>query len=145
MDSCRPRKLEPGLAQMYSKPSDLMTSVMKSAPGRSVVRASRTGGVPVSTSLGIGRTAAGRDCSGCCALAAGLLAASAAALPAAVLRKLRRSSDVFRDLAMAVLSHNRPADGPFLENELQSKLNLARLRGRVGQKARARRQRRLRS
>ena len=34
MDSCRPRKLEPGLAAQYSMSSDLMTSIMKSAPGR---------------------------------------------------------------------------------------------------------------
>src|ERR1041384_1944878 len=34
IDSCRPRKLEPGLAATYSKPSDLSTSSMKSEPPR---------------------------------------------------------------------------------------------------------------
>src|ERR1700730_14900597 len=37
---CRARKLEPGLAAMYSNPRDLMTSTMKSEPGRSVVKTS---------------------------------------------------------------------------------------------------------
>src|SRR5687767_10004943 len=36
-DSCSDRKLDPGLAATYSKPSDLNTSTMKSDPGRSVV------------------------------------------------------------------------------------------------------------
>src|SRR6266850_6329224 len=34
IDSWRPRKLEPGLAATYSKPSDLRTSTMKSDPLR---------------------------------------------------------------------------------------------------------------
>ena len=40
---CRGR-LEPGLAATYSKPSVLMTSTMKSEPGRSVVQTSTRGG-----------------------------------------------------------------------------------------------------
>src|ERR671933_451754 len=36
IDSCRLRKLEPGLAATYSRPSDLMTSTMKSEPGWSM-------------------------------------------------------------------------------------------------------------
>src|SRR5712691_6409356 len=34
IDSCRPRKLEPGFAATYSKPSDFSTSSMKSEPLR---------------------------------------------------------------------------------------------------------------
>src|SRR6476659_955968 len=34
IDSCRPRKLDPGLAATYSKPSDFSTSTMKSEPLR---------------------------------------------------------------------------------------------------------------
>src|SRR5947209_2408770 len=37
MASCSARKLEPGFAQMYSRPIDLTTSTMQSAPQRSVV------------------------------------------------------------------------------------------------------------
>src|SRR5919202_790007 len=36
IDSCRLRKLDPGLAATYSIPSALMTSTMKSEPGRSI-------------------------------------------------------------------------------------------------------------
>src|SRR5580704_13352352 len=49
MDSCSARKLEPGLAQQYSMPSVLMTSTMKSAPGRSLTSSSLgAGGASVS-------------------------------------------------------------------------------------------------
>src|SRR5258705_441430 len=50
MDSCSPRKLEPGFEQMYSMLSDLMTSTMKSEPVRSAVRTSAGEGVPTSAS-----------------------------------------------------------------------------------------------
>src|SRR5258707_13150248 len=56
MDSCSPRKLEPGFEQMYSMLSDLMTSTMKSEPVRSAVRTSAGEGVPTSAS---GDTAGG--------------------------------------------------------------------------------------
>src|SRR5258705_11214378 len=48
MDSCSPRKLEPGFEQTYSMPSVLMTSTMKSEPVRSAVRTSAGEGVPAS-------------------------------------------------------------------------------------------------
>src|SRR4030095_15670248 len=41
-DSCRPRKLDAGFAAMYSKSSVLSTSTMKSEPGSSTVRTSRS-------------------------------------------------------------------------------------------------------
>src|SRR3990172_9889306 len=92
-DSCSPRKLEPGLEQMYSMPSDLRMSTMKSDPVRSVVS--------TSTSLDMDGSATDRGGSACCAFAAGAPAASAAAPPAAIFKKLRRSTEVFFDLAMA--------------------------------------------
>ena len=78
---------------MYSMPSDLMTSIMKSEPGRSVVRTSAAAGLPVSACFDINgvmvRGGAGRR-----ALAGVGLATSVAMLPAAaVFRKLRRSTD----------------------------------------------------
>src|ERR1700677_4796237 len=101
-----PRKAEPGLAATYSKPRVLMTSTMKSEPGRSVVHTStRGGGGAVSAAVclapGSGFGVAGRWTSAaCCALAASGLATSAAAPAAAPFKKPRRSTEIFLDLAM---------------------------------------------
>src|SRR5579871_2814397 len=76
-DSWRPRKLEPGLAAQYSMPSDLMTSTMKSEPGRALEVTSTAGAVS-------GFRAA------CWARAMGAVAARPAAAPAP-LRNPRRS------------------------------------------------------
>jgi hypothetical protein len=58
MDSWRARKLEPGFEVTYSIPSDFRTSTMKSAPGRSVVRASIERGVSDSCASDMGGAAA---------------------------------------------------------------------------------------
>src|SRR5260370_35492163 len=85
MDSCRPRKLDPGLEAQYSMPSDLMTSTMKSAPGRWL---EDTSAVALVVS---GLRAA------CCAMAIGGLPTSPAAPAAAAapLKKPRRSTGSF--------------------------------------------------
>src|SRR5258707_10247872 len=86
MDSCSPRKLEPGLEQMYSMLSDLMTSTMKSEPVRSAVRTSAGEGVPTSASGDIaGGCVEPRSGTGCFAGKGGVAADSAA--PAAALRR----------------------------------------------------------
>src|ERR1019366_5805567 len=94
-DSCKPRKLEPGLAAIYSKPRDLITSTMKSEPERSVVNASTFEG---STSLGSSRAEA--DCAGAgsFALIAVLLATSPATPPAAPFKNYRRSTVSLLDI-----------------------------------------------
>src|ERR1700732_4578764 len=92
-DSWRPRKLEPGLEQTYSMPSDLMTSTMKSEPERVSVRTSSFAGVPISVSAGRGGGGALRA-SICCAREAVGLAANAAAPTAALLRNARRSMEL---------------------------------------------------
>src|ERR1700682_901233 len=76
MDSGKPRKLEPGLAAQYSMPSDLMTSTMKSEPGRSLPD-TVTAGADVALS----------DCT--------LTTGTCAASNAAPVRNLRRSNDCF--------------------------------------------------
>src|SRR5271167_1710391 len=99
IDSCKARKDEPGFAATYSKPSDLMTSTMKSDPGRSVVYTSiRGGGGLVSAAICLG------DGSGVtvrawtfCAFARGDGTTSAAAPTAAPFRKPRRSMEAFFD------------------------------------------------
>src|SRR6266852_6063550 len=80
-DSWRPRKLEPGLAAQYSMPSDLMTSTMKSEPGRRLLE----------TSAAVLVSGLRADC---WASAMGAVAASPAA-PAAPFRKPRRSTGFF--------------------------------------------------
>src|SRR5580704_10497404 len=103
MDSCRPRKLEPGLEQTYSMPSDLITSTMKSEPERVSVRTSSFDGVPISASAGRGGGGVLRA-SICCAREAVGFAANAAAPTAALLRNARRSMEAlgepFLDLRM---------------------------------------------
>jgi len=85
---------------MYSMPSDLMTSTMKSEPGRSVVRTSAVLGFSVSASFDI-IGAVGRGGVGVCAVAALVLATRVAILPAAaVFRKFRRSTDNLLSLAI---------------------------------------------
>src|SRR2546423_290408 len=107
-DSCSERKLEPGLAATYSKPSDLSTSTMKSDPGFSTVSTStastpgETGPVSAANCAADGdgavprwgSTAARGPCCGSCAPRTGtgptIAAAPAAALAAAPFRKPRR-------------------------------------------------------
>src|SRR5580704_14712582 len=104
-----PRKAEPGLAATYSKPNFLMTSTMKSDPGRSVVQTSTRGGGVVSAAdclaPGSGVGVAGRRASAAsCAFAASGFTTSAAAPAAAPaeapFKKPRRSTEIFLDLAM---------------------------------------------
>src|ERR1700674_4548378 len=91
-DSWSPRKLEPGLAAQYSMPSDLMTSSMKSAPGRSVEETSAAGGLAAGAAATVAPT--------CCAMATEVCATMAAAPAVAPLRKPRRASEVFLDFDM---------------------------------------------
>src|SRR5215470_10536349 len=109
MDSCSARKVDPGFAAQYSMPSDLMTSSMKSDPGRSVVYTSARGGGLVSAAVrrapGNGVAAAARACAAgaACGSAVEGLATSAAAPAAAPLRNPRRLSGVlspFLDLGI---------------------------------------------
>src|ERR1700676_3958307 len=94
-DSCNPRKLDPGLAARYSKPSDLITSTMKSDPGRSVVRTS-TPDASVSASTG---GAAGAT-KGWAPMAPVVATRLATPLTAAPFKNARRST-AFLDLSMA--------------------------------------------
>src|SRR5919197_6152281 len=86
-DSWRLRKLDPGLVAMYSMPSDLITSSMKSEPGRSITM-----------SPGCGFTFSLLPSTGFSASAAragwvrAMVAAVAPALAAADFRNIRRSS-----------------------------------------------------
>src|SRR3974390_634349 len=93
MDSCSARKLEPGLEQTYSKPSFLITSTMKSEPGRSAVSTSTVdgGSTSLAATAAMGRVGLSYG-SGACAVACSVVAVSAAAPPAALFRKLRRST-----------------------------------------------------
>src|SRR5438876_3063512 len=100
-DSCRPLKLEPGLAATYSKPSALMTSTMKSPPGLSVVRTSTVPAGSASRAIvgalaGPGRVAAGADCAATSASGPVALPTSAAPVTAALFRNHRLPSDVLR-------------------------------------------------
>src|SRR6266852_377459 len=87
---------------MYAMPRDLMTSIMKSEPLRSVVSTSIGDGVPTSASgdIGGGALVRGMEVGG--APTAFGTATSAAAPAAAFFRKLRRLTDVFLDFAMDV-------------------------------------------
>src|SRR5580692_1258500 len=106
IDSCSPRKLEPGLAQTYSIPRDLMTSTMKSEPLRSVVRISA--GEEGSSASGEIGNAAGTLGAGV-AEAAGTpgTALIAAAPTAALFRKLRRLTEFLLRIATAECSRMR--------------------------------------
>src|SRR5580693_4079725 len=106
-DSCRLRKLEPGFDARYSKPSDLITSTIKSEPGRSVVSTSTFEGASASAAGTAGAAAAGLGPAKGCAAIAPALAASVAIPPAAApLRNLRRSTKDVSDFFMA---HPPPA------------------------------------
>src|SRR3984893_16368887 len=94
-DSCNPRKLDPGLAARYSKPNDLITSTIKSDPGRSVVRTS-TPDASVSASTG---GAAGAT-KGWAPMARVVATRLATPLTAAPFKNARRST-AFLDLSMA--------------------------------------------
>src|SRR4249920_2418096 len=97
---------------MYSKPSDLKTSTMKSEPGFSTVRSAgvsaASGSVSADSAAAEGEGAfprgGGADAT-CAALDAGVTsaAAPAAALTAAPLRNRRQSSGFLVDFATAVL------------------------------------------
>src|SRR5215813_6990855 len=102
IDSCNARNVDPGLAATYSMPSVLMTSSMKSDPGRSVVYTSvRGGGGLVSAAAraapgsGVTGLAACPACSGC---AIEGFATKAAAPAAAPFRNPRRLTEPFLDL-----------------------------------------------
>src|SRR5665213_1404244 len=102
IDSCSPRKLEPGFAQTYSNPSDLITSTMKSEPVRSTVSTSTLDGVPTSASGDIGGGAPGATRGGTVgAPTTAEFVASIAAPAAAPFRKSRRGSGTFLNFAMA--------------------------------------------
>src|SRR5215510_9725214 len=104
IDSCRPRKLEPGLAATYSKPSAFSTSTMKSEPLRWLSRRTCTSPGPIASpaavmigvtpwAAGAGR-AGGDDCPVSSALDPTIAAAPARAL---FCRNSRRSSPSFFD------------------------------------------------
>src|SRR2546429_7944701 len=105
IDSWRPRKLEPGLAHTYSKPSDLITSTMKSDPERSMVKTSIFDGVPTSASGDIGGGAAAARGAGAADAPVTGFATSTAAPAAAPFRKSRRSTTVFFLFAMTQYLH----------------------------------------
>src|SRR5579864_1314008 len=86
-----PRKLDPGFAQTYSNPSDLITSTMKSDPVRSAVKTSAPDGTSVSAAADMGGGTLRFGSAGSAARLAGT-AANAAAPAAAPFRKSRRST-----------------------------------------------------
>src|SRR3984893_2208014 len=96
IDSCKPRKLEPGLEAIYSRPRDLRTSTMKSDPDRSHVSTSTLEG---SSSFGIIGAVADWAGTGCGAAIAEALATSPAAPAAAPFKNLRRSTESFFAIA----------------------------------------------
>src|SRR5579863_7793456 len=100
MDSCSARKLDPGLAQIYSKPSDFSTSTMKSEPGWSAVKTSTsvaTGSVSLASAVAEG-TATLRRVSGACAFPGDCVTKAAA--PAAAPFKKPRRPEGFLDFDM---------------------------------------------
>src|ERR1700730_17186549 len=95
IDSCSPRKLDPGFAQTYSIPRDLITSTMKSDPVRSVVRIS-TAGKELSSASGEMGMAAGVIGSGAGSFAGVTAAVAIIAAPVVELfRKSRRLTNFF--------------------------------------------------
>src|SRR5262245_8510317 len=109
IDSCRPRKLDPGLAATYSKPIVFSTSTMKSEPLRWLSRRTCTSPGPIASPAAVmmgvvgpagageaGRAgeAGGDDCP-----ASSALEPTSAAAPASALfcRNSRRSSPSFFD------------------------------------------------
>src|SRR5580704_2181849 len=124
MDSCRHRKLEPGFAAIYSIPSDLITSTMKSDPGWSAVRTStlvETGSVSAARALAEGKGALPRAGWLCWALPAGVETRAAAPTPAP-LRKSRRSiAGFFRSFIgyLLLTISNHPSCSQVRKSELQ--------------------------
>src|SRR5213596_3422188 len=107
IDSCSARNVEPGLAATYSKPSDLITSSMKSDPGRSVVYTSARGGgglVSAATRAALGSGVTGLATCPACRAASGCaiegFATKAAAPAAAPFRNPRRLRGGFFDLGI---------------------------------------------
>src|ERR1019366_2195665 len=108
-DSCKPSKLDPGLATANSMPRSLIVWTMRSEPGRVIKRAAAGGRtLPASRAswswVGAGRAAAGVE-EVRWASAIGAVVASAAAPAAALFRKPLRpteffSAEVFCDFAM---------------------------------------------
>src|ERR1700692_2421556 len=86
-DSLKAPEFIPGFTVQYSKPRDLMTSIMKSEPGRS---GGNDAGLTEASSAGLATTA-----SAFCVCALALLAPSAPTPPAAIFRKSRRSYGFF--------------------------------------------------
>src|ERR1700733_3980724 len=113
-DSCKPSKLEPGLAATNSMPRSLMVCTMASEPGLVMVR-TETGGraLPASrascSGVGAGVVPAGAAATSVvwrCAIAAGVVVASAAAPAAALFKKPRRPTEFFLVFGMfTLLSH----------------------------------------
>src|SRR5690242_10848693 len=110
IDSCKPRKLDPGFAQTYSNPSDFKTSTMKSPPGRSAVNTSTTGeGVPDSASRAAAEGALARaGLASCARLCLGLTTSAAAPVAAAPFKKLRRFGRLMSPPSREYISRAEP-------------------------------------
>src|SRR5215468_3358422 len=133
IDSCSPSKLDPGFSATYSNPRLLMTSSMKSEPGRSTVRAV-PGGCSVSAASCAPDcvTRAGRSGGSCGAPATGApLATSAAALTAAPLRKRRRPTGSSLPFAMMPPPNLRESLLPTLTCRAELSTHLVRLGLRI--------------
>src|SRR5262249_30735535 len=109
IDSCNARNVDPGLAPIYSIPSVLMTSSMKSDPGRSVVYTSVRGGGGLVSAAARAALGNGVTCRAACAACPGAgcalegLATNAAAPAAAPFKNPRRFTEAptpFFDLAI---------------------------------------------
>ena len=103
IDSCKPRKLDPGFEKQYLKPMDFRTSTMKSEPGRPDVTTSADRGtcwVSAANCAGVGSGAPPRRGSAGRASADGVPVARAAAPAAAPFRKPRRLTGPFFDFAI---------------------------------------------
>src|SRR5262245_34167278 len=103
IDSCKPRKLDPGFAATYSKPSVFSTSTMKSEPLRWLSRRTCTSPGPIASPAAVmigvvgaaGAAGAGGDV---CPVSSALDPTSAAAPASAPFcRNSRRSSPLFFD------------------------------------------------
>src|SRR5215469_15983837 len=105
-DSCKPSKLEPGLAATYSTPRSRRVWTMRSEPGRVMARVTAGGRtLPASRSIcvGDGGGAPADETApvfGACASTNGVVVASAAAPAAAFFKKPRRPREFFGDFAM---------------------------------------------
>src|SRR5215469_14491606 len=124
-DSCRPRKLEPGIDAMYSMPRVLNASTMKSEPLVAETRLAAPGGRPsVSAALCTAETPCG-GFSGfgawlCATAVSGVAMVVAAPARAAPLRKPRRPTpsallrfDIVLSLGIVDLARSPQAAGAF--------------------------------